>query len=206
MKTDLKKTLLLVILIPLYSLPNFAQKLDNDKISTYVERQMLEITKLISLTPTQIDIFIKLCENYQLKLDSALHFEENPINYISKINNAEKEFTIAFYDALTDRQISQYVNNKSYAKVKHNTKDIINLLEESGAYTKKALVKIEKRVYNYLILEEVAYMRYKYDLTKQKENLHRLKSIQPNYIKVAETYRKLKLDGRIQDGSINWGK
>ncbi len=204
MKTDFKKTVLLVILILLYNSSNFAQKLNDERIATSVERQLLEITKLVSLTPTQIDTFSKICEKYQLKLDSALYFEKNPINYISKIDNAEKEFTIAFYDALSEKQTIEYVNKKGFAAIRHKTDYIINLLQESRAYTKKELVKIEKRVFNYLMLEEVAFMRYKYDLAKQKENLHRLKTIQPAQIKVAETHRNLKLDGKIQNGKVNW--
>jgi hypothetical protein len=52
--------------------------------------------------------------------------------------------------------------------------------------------------------EKVVYLRDKYDIDKQKRNIQSLKIIQPLSLKEAETRRKLKNKGLVDDGQIIW--
>src|SRR5690554_510913 len=205
MRIDTKMCLLLGIML-LGGTMIKAQVLEVETTRLAAERRMTEIKKLVDLSSAQESEFKQLCMTYQLQLDSALYFEDDPISYVNKINKAEKEFTQTFYTILTDKQTTQYAYNKGYADVKRKTADKLNLLRETGAYNEAELKKIEEQIFNYLMLEKVVYMRDKHDVSKQKENIHRLKAIQPPYLKAAESHRKLKHNGRTNKGKVKWEK
>lgn len=199
------KTIFTVSIVLLFPMLN-AQEFSVERSEQFANRRMTEIKKLVSLTSGQEALLNAKCIEYQLQLDSALYFEPDPLAYADKINDAEKEFTQFFFSCINDRQIAEYVRIKGNADVRRKTDDRIGLLRESGDYSEAELAKIEEQVFNYLMLEKVVYMRDKHDVAKQKENIHRLKALQPPYVKAAESQRKLKHDGRVQNGRVKWNR
>lgn len=199
------KTILLVG-IGLISSIVCAQNFNPEHSTLLANRRMIEIKKLVSLSAEQENKLLTKCIDYQLQLDSALYFERDPLIYVDMINIAEKQYTQFFYETLNNQQTMQYVNAKGNADVRRKTEDRMAMLRETEDYKESELLEIEEQVFNYLMLEKVVYMRDKHNVAKQKENIHRLKSIQPTYIKAAESHRKLKHDGRIQNGRVKWNK
>lgn len=50
------------------------------------------------------------------------------------------------------------------------------------------------------------YFKYKYGYAKQKENISRLKAIQPRPLKASLNNEKQKGYGKVISGRVNWGK
>ncbi|MCF0178940.1 MAG: hypothetical protein HUJ97_01665 [Bacteroidales bacterium] len=107
---------------------------------------------------------------------------------------------------MTDSQAIVYARHKGMMDVKMKTKEKMYYLENSKLYSKIELAAMERRIFQYLMLEKLVYMRDKYDLVKQKMNIQSLKNVQPKCLKEAETRRKLINRGDIVDGKINWNR
>jgi len=54
------------------------------------------------------------------------------------------------------------------------------------------------------MLEKYVYAKDKYDVAKQKENIRRLKRIEPSSIKESNTIEKIKAQGKLSKNKINW--
>lgn len=52
--------------------------------------------------------------------------------------------------------------------------------------------------------EKLVYVRDKYDIKKQKENISRLKNVRPQSLRESEIREKQKAQGKIVNGKINW--
>lgn len=52
--------------------------------------------------------------------------------------------------------------------------------------------------------EKIVYIRDKYDIAKQKNNIRRLKNIQPSSMKETDILEKMKYQGKLQNGNISW--
>lgn len=106
---------------------------------------------------------------------------------------------------LSDRQIAEYCNTVFAPEVTAKTDYRISLLTEvDNDYTEEELAKARKDIYNYLMLEKIVYFRYKYDFAKQKENISRLKAIQPASLKASINNEKQKGYGKVMSGHVNW--
>lgn len=80
----------------------------------------------------------------------------------------------------------------------------MSLLKESGEYTEAETAKMRKEIYGYLMLEKVVYFRDKYDYAKQKNNISRLKKLQPASLKESNNKEKQKGMGKLISGKIKW--
>ncbi len=63
---------------------------------------------------------------------------------------------------------------------------------------------MKKEIYSYLMAEKLVYVRDKYDIKKQKENISRLKNVRPQSLRESEIREKQKAQGKIVNGKINW--
>lgn len=52
--------------------------------------------------------------------------------------------------------------------------------------------------------EKLVYMRDKYDVAKQKDNIRRLKETQPKAMKESNIIEKMKVQGRLKNGKMKW--
>ena len=52
--------------------------------------------------------------------------------------------------------------------------------------------------------EKIVYVRDKYNIRKQKENIRRLKQVQPVSLRESEIREKQKAQGRIVNGKVRW--
>ena len=108
---------------------------------------------------------------------------------------------------LSDKQIAEYCENTFAPEVTAKTDYRMSLLTEvDNEYTDAELQKIRNDIYNYLMLEKIVYYKYKYDFAKQKENIGRLKAIQPAAMKAAVINEKQKSYNKVSAGRVQWRK
>ena len=201
----MKKTVLLILgLISISCL--FAQDFDYQQSEQLAKHRLKGIKKMVNITAAQEDSLYLLCLQHQLAVDSALCFENDPVVYSDKCDNAAKEFEANFNRMLNNRQMTEYAQVRGNADVKRKTEEKITTLRESGEYSESELQKMQKEIFNYLMLEKVVYTRDRYDISKQKENIFRLKALEPVSLKEAESRRKMKHKGQSQDGKLQWRK
>ena len=106
---------------------------------------------------------------------------------------------------LSDRQIAEYCEINFAPEVTEKTNYRMSLLTEvDNDYTDAELEEMRSDIYRYLMLEKIVYFRYKYDYAKQKENINRLKAIQPASMKAALNNEKQKSYGKVVSGNVQW--
>lgn len=117
----------------------------------------------------------------------------------------EKQYHEEFISQLSDIQIAEYCNTVFAPEVTAKTDYRISLLTEvDNDYTESELENARKEIYNYLMLEKIVYFKYKYDFAKQKNNISRLKAIQPASLKSSLNNEKQKGYGKVMSGHVNW--
>jgi hypothetical protein len=105
---------------------------------------------------------------------------------------------------LTERQRVSYLTVIGTPDVLAKAEAKVQLLRESGQYTEQELQQKQKEIFNYLMQEKVVYLRDKYNVAKQKDNIHRLKQTQPTSLKESDMREKLKAKGKVSNGKVNW--
>lgn len=117
----------------------------------------------------------------------------------------DKENHDKLMKTMSDKQIANYCMLNFAPEVEAKTQYRMSLLTEvDNDYTEKELEKIKKDIFNYLMLEKIVYYKYKYDYAAQKENIGRLKAIQPVALKSSINNEKQKSYGKVVAGVINW--
>lgn len=117
---------------------------------------------------------------------------------------ANKTFYKAMMGVLNTEQRNRYIQVTSVPDVEAKTEYNISLLREGGEYTESELSSMKKDIFKYLMREKVVYMRDKYDVAKQKDNIRRLKETQPKAMKESNIIEKMKVQGRLKNGKMKW--
>jgi len=168
------------------------------------DRKIIEISKIIKLSSMQENAIRKAYDEYNEKVDSALYKVQNAVE-ASKIKYyASKEFNKVLMSILTEKQRNTYIQITSTPEIEAKTQYKIMLLKESNEYSDLELNKMKKEIYSYLMAEKLVYVRDKYDIKKQKENISRLKNVRPQSLRESEIREKQKAQGKIVNGKINW--
>ena len=141
---------------------------------------------------------------YKAACDSAYHKVTDIPTSVSLIYQTKKQFHESVMKILTEGQIIKYVNIAYAPEIEAKTDYKMSLLKESGEYTEAETAKMRKEIYGYLMLEKVVYFRDKYDYAKQKNNISRLKKLQPASLKESNNKEKQKGMGKLISGKIKW--
>ncbi len=119
----------------------------------------------------------------------------------------EKECHEEMIRQLSDKQIAEYCNTVFAPEIDAKTSYRISLLKEvDNDYTEQELAEAREKIYKYLMLEKIVYFKYKYDFARQKENISRLKALQPSSLKASLNNEKQKGYGKVMSGHVNWHK
>ena len=169
-----------------------------------VDKKMDEITRIISLGAVQKSILRKAYIQYRSVYDSACYKVTDIKASVELIYRTKKQFHETMMKVLTESQIIRYVNVAYAPEIEAKTNYKMSLLEENGEYTDSELESMRKGIYRYLMLEKVVYCRDKYDYAKQKNNISRLKKLQPAALKESNNIEKQKGMGRLVSGKIKW--
>lgn len=173
-------------------------------IEDRVERKILEISKIVKLTGEQLDIIGCAYHEYIVTIDSAIYKVDNVDEAIRLKYAANRQFNNTFMSTLNDRQKNSYISTLYKPEIEEKTEYRLRLLKENSEYTENELQKLRKEIFSYLMTEKIVYIRDKYDITKQKNNIRRLKNIQPSSIKESDILEKMKFQGKLQNGNISW--
>ena len=138
--------------------------------------------------------------DYKSTTDSITRSISNSEDEYQKKYDAAKAYHENLMKTLTESQIASYVRTTCAPEIKAKTEYRISLLREGGDYTEDELSAMYSDIYNYLMLEKIVYFRYKYDFATQKNNISRLKAIQPNALKESQTIEKQKGLGKVRTG------
>jgi len=164
------------------------------------DRKIIELKKIITISPTQEAAIRTAYEAYSVQNDSILFQVADPIVAATLKRKSEKDFDTVFMSSLTKTQQNRYIQITSTPEVTEKAAAKVALLKETGKYNQAQLDSAQTEIFNYLMLEKVVYKRDKYDYSKQKENIAQLKKLQPAKLRKADAQEKLKHQGDVHTG------
>lgn len=199
----MKRFLLILSVMTLFAgsySQSFAQKSGKES------KKMREFTSIINISNSQkktIGEALSL-KNEKLNLfDGTVTSKEDAFRKYE----IDKECHEKLISQLTDKQIADYCNVVFAPEVSAKTDYRMSLLKEvDNEYTDEELVNAWYSIYKYLMLEKIVYFKYKYDYAKQKENISRLKALQPSALKASINNEKQKGYDKVISGKVKWNK
>lgn len=168
------------------------------------DRKIIEISKIVKLSGTQEETIRKAYDAYNMTVDSALYVEHDPVKAARMKYAANKKFNNTLMSTLSEGQRNRYIQITSVPDVEAKTEYNLSLLREGGEYSEDELAKMKKQIFEYLMREKLVYVRDKYDIAKQKDNIHKLKATQPRALKESSTREKMKARGKLNNGKVEW--
>lgn len=199
----MKRFLLILSVMTLFAgsySQSFAQKSGKES------KKMREFTSIINISNSQKK---SIGEALSLKNEKLNLFDGTVTSKEDAFRKYEidKECHEKLISQLTDKQIADYCNVVFAPEVSAKTDYRMSLLKEvDNEYTDEELVNAWDSIYKYLMLEKIVYFKYKYDYAKQKENISRLKAIQPSALKASINNEKQKGYDKVISGKVNWNK
>lgn len=200
MKKHLLMNVTVLSCLLLTSLNSYAQ----DKARKRSDRKIIEISKIVQLSKKQEDKIRQAYDAYILTVDSCLNVETDAIHAAEMKYRANKVFHNTLMSTLHDNQRLRYIQVTSTPEVEAKTRYKLEVLKESGEYSDEELDQMHDEIFDYLMSEKVVYFRDKYQIQKQKENISRLKNVQPRALKESNTREKMKGQGRLRNGKVKW--
>jgi len=179
----------------------------NQKVSGQGGEQSLriaEIIKMVDLSASQLDTLNNFYIDYQSAMDYAINKVEDKKESAELIYAAKAQFNDRLMSLLSDKQKVEYVRNSSYPEIMEKTKVKVNVLQETGNYEEKELEQFTSEIFEYLMLEKIAYICDKYNIKRQKENIAQLKKLQPQSLITADALIKAKTQGLVYQKGYNW--
>ena len=173
-------------------------------IANSAQRKLSEIRKMVALNPQQESQVQAIGETYFWKVDSAKYLTNDASIAENMKYEAGKEFFNSLMSILTENQQYTYLEllSAEYAKPKAQSKWLY--LQASGLYNESELNTFYDEIYEFLLMEKMAYIRYRYNPDKQKENADLLRKQRPKSLLEADALEKAALDGKSYTGSYQW--
>lgn len=163
--------------------------------------QVAEINKMVELNEVQKEKLNNLHSNYLAAMDSAINRIEDKRKAAFTIHRCKQTFNTNLMELLSDEQKVEYIRNYATPEVAEKARVKVQVLRKSDKYTKEELKKHFDEIFEYLMLEKIVYVTERYNIDKQKENIAQLKKLEPKGLKAANTFQKIKHQGkRYQDG------
>lgn len=136
-------------------------------------------------------------------IDSSLSVREKVFRQYA----IDKECHEEIVSQLSDKQIADYCNTFYAPEIQAKTDYRVSLLSEvDGDYTEAELAAARKQIYDYLMLEKIVFFKYKYDYARQRENISRMKAVQPTTLKASINNEYQKGYDKVVSGKVHWGK
>jgi len=185
--------------------PSMAQSdsTKNQRISG-VERRLMELKKIITLSPAQEETLKTAFTVYQQRSDSIFLNVADPKQVAILDYQVDKQTREALTATLTDEQLIQYFSIRGIPGVMARTEAKIQLLRESGQYTEQELAQKQQEMFDYFMNQQVINQRDKYDFSKKMDDIQKLQTAQPTSLRESDSRKKLKATGRMNNGKIKW--
>ena len=117
---------------------------------------------------------------------------------------ANKQIQDTLIAILTDQQQIQYFTVRGTPDVMAKVEAKIAVLRESGEYSEQELSQKQQEIFEFLMNEQIIIQRERYNIATQKDNIRRLRTTQPASLRESDTRKKLKAEGRMNNGKIKW--
>jgi hypothetical protein len=194
--------LALIIIVPLKNGVIYSQETENGEKERSIK--VAEICKMVDLDLVQIEMLASYYDSYIVDMDSAINKTSDKKVASALIYKANMNFNSKFMDILSDKQKAEYVRNASYAEIMEKTKVKVKKLRQTEKYTEQELDKFTSDIFDYLMLEKIAYVCDKYNIERQKENIAQLKKYEPQALKTANALEKAKHQGVTYQNGYRW--
>ena len=191
----MKKNFILFMLVTIM-LPLSAQRRS--------DRKLIEIKKVITISPTQETALRKAYEAYQLMSDSIIYEVNNPQEAARLKYDSDKKWKETFMATLTESQRNEYIRVTTSPEVDAKAAANVEALKETENYTQTQLDSAHVQIFEYLMQEKIVYSRDKYDYRKQKENIAQLKKRRPARMRQAEAHEKVRVQRKHYEGRTDW--
>lgn len=198
----MKRKYLVLIALCMFTIALHAQNKVMRKTRANVKTE--EVSKYVPLNDSQKAAIQKAYEQFLTLSDSASYKVGNPEEAAQLRYDAGKAYHKSLMSILTEAQKTKYIRVTSAPEVKAKTAYRVSLLREGGNYSEMELETMAKEIYDYLMLEKIVYVKDKYDYAAQKNNISRLKKIQPRSLKESLNIEKQKGLDKVRSGSIMW--
>jgi len=166
--------------------------------------RLAEICKMVELSASQLDTLNHYYTDYADAMKYAINKVEDKKESAQLIYRTKEKFDTRFMSLLSDKQKREYVRNSSSPEIMEKTKVKIYILQKSGNYTEKELEQFTLEIFEYLMLEKIAYICDKYNIERQKENIAQLKKLQPKSLITADALIKAKQQGVTYQRGYQW--
>lgn len=196
---QMKKTAFLLVAAAL-SAAVFAQSSESRRS----DRKILELKKIITISPTQEEAIRSAYESYSATTDSILYNVSDPLQAARLTRANKRRYDETFMKTLTDAQRNRYIRVTSTPEVEEKAASRVAVMRESGDYTQAQLDSAQRSIFEYLMLEKIVYKRDKYDYRKQRENITQLKARRPRDLQRAEAQEKARIMRKHYQGRIQW--
>ena len=193
---QIRLAILFAVLSIQYSTPLKSQPQEMNKISI--------MERFIPLSNQQKSILSNATAKLKASQDSINKNVKDIDKAMQLQYDAKQAFHNVFISTLSTSQLIKYVKVTYTPEIKAKTGYYISLLNEIHKYDEISLTTLRKEIFEYLILEKIVYVKHKYDYGKQKENISRLKTIQPKTLKESLNLEKQKGMNKIRNGRITW--
>ena len=165
---------------------------------------LAEIFKMVTLDAKQKEAMYNLYIDYVATMNYAINKVQDKTEAAKLIYNTQEKFNTNFMDLLSDKQKIEYVRNYAYPEIMEKASVKVKVLERTGRYSDKELEKFTSEIFEYLMLEKIAYICDKYNIERQKENIAQLKKYVPQSLKTAEALQKAKQQGVVYQNGYQW--
>ncbi|GHT39812.1 hypothetical protein FACS189437_04280 [Bacteroidia bacterium] len=163
-----------------------------------------EINKMVELNVTQMEELNYLYIDYTATMNYAINKVPNKKESAELIYEAKKKFNTKFMDILSDEQKIEYVRNSSYPEIMDKAASKVKILQRTGKYTEGELEQFISEIFEYLMLEKIAYICDKYNLERQKDNIAQLKKYEPLPLRTANSLQKANHQGVTYQNGYQW--
>ncbi|MDR0543283.1 MAG: hypothetical protein LBH19_13875 [Dysgonamonadaceae bacterium] len=163
-----------------------------------------EISKMVELDDAQMEALNYLYIDYAATMNYAIHELQDRKECAKLVYMAKKKFNTRFMDLLSDNQKIEYVRNSSYPEIMEKAEVKVKVLQRTGKYTEQELEQSTSEIFEYLMLEKIAYICDKYNIERQKENIAQLKKYEPQSLRTANALQKAKHQGITYQNGYKW--
>jgi hypothetical protein len=163
-----------------------------------------EINRMVELDAEQKEALNHFYVDYAASMNYVINKEQDKKKCAEFIYLAKKKFNSRFMNLLSDKQKIEYVRNSSYPEIMEKAEVKVKVLQRTEKYTEKELEQFTSEIFEYLMLEKIAYVCDKYNIERQKENIAQLKKYEPQSLKAANSLQKAKHQGVTYQNGYKW--
>lgn len=165
---------------------------------------LFSIENIVSITQEQKSVLLKAYNNLSLFQDSLRNSAVDPECFFQSLYEARRNCHNILVKTLSNAQFVKFIKASCAPEVNAKSDYYLSLLRLMNKYTEAELCVFKEEIYNFLMLEKIAYVKYKYDYGKQKENIGRLKAVKPKSLQESLNIEKQTSMEKIRNGRVLW--